>query len=148
MKQYIGQNRLYVQPMPYSEVCMHMQVAGKPMGFKFDGSMAQLFLKDGEDWRPFSAPILPGEAGIYTDSDGHFISRPKPYQRDRSKQLARVTNAQAKAIYRKYQQAPDGAETYREFRARVEGTILMDSAVVLKWCGMYLAIETDGHTHS
>jgi len=58
--------------LPYSEVCMHMRVAGKPMNVQVvgerDSSMAQLLNDDGSH---FSSPILLGEAGIFTDGDGH-----------------------------------------------------------------------------
>jgi hypothetical protein len=61
--------------LPYSEVCMHMRVAGRVMtveviGGEFpDGRQwyaAQLHHDDG---RPFSAPILTGEAGIHGYGD-------------------------------------------------------------------------------
>jgi hypothetical protein len=72
-------NRMYLQAgdvvrvrLPYSEVCIHMQVAGKPMNVQllYEGRspMAQLFKDDGSR---FSFPILLGEAGIYTDDAGH-----------------------------------------------------------------------------
>lgn len=59
--------------MPYSEVCSHMRVAGKPMTVQVVGDdypMAQLF---GDDGRPFSSPILLGEAGIYSDGQRHYV---------------------------------------------------------------------------
>ena len=65
-------NRMYLQAgdvvrvrLPYSEVCIHMRVAGKPMNVQLlqEGSspMAQLLNDDGSR---FSFPILLGEAGI------------------------------------------------------------------------------------
>lgn len=61
--------------LPYSEACMSMRVAGKPMNVQFVGEggypMAQLLNDDGSR---FSFPILPGEAGIFTDSGGrHYV---------------------------------------------------------------------------
>jgi len=54
--------------LPYSEVCMHMGVAGKVMRVEvLDGNMAQLW--DARGVR-FSSPITQGEAGIYTDAKG------------------------------------------------------------------------------
>lgn len=48
--------------MPYSEVCMHMRIAGKTMWVADAGQrMAQLY--DPETGRPFSFPITHGEAG-------------------------------------------------------------------------------------
>lgn len=47
--------------LPYSEVCMHMRVAGKEMDVALlSTGMCQLFDADG---RPFSMPITRGEAG-------------------------------------------------------------------------------------
>jgi len=58
--------------LPYSEVCMHMRVAGKPMNIQIveeGGSPAAQLLND--DGSRFSSPILLGEAGIFTDGHGH-----------------------------------------------------------------------------
>jgi hypothetical protein len=38
--------------------------------------------------------------------------------------------------------------TYRQFRKTAEATFGMDAAVVVPWCGMWLAIEADGYVHS
>ena len=48
--------------LPYSEVCMHMKVAGTKMLGELveDGRMVQLYNLSGE---PFSMPITRGEAG-------------------------------------------------------------------------------------
>ncbi len=61
--------------LPYSEVCMHMRVAGKPMNVQIvvegTSAVAQLLNDDGSR---FSSPILLGEAGIYTDGVGnHYV---------------------------------------------------------------------------
>ena len=75
-------NRVYVQAgdvirlrLPWSEVCMHMRVAGKPMNVQIvvegTSAVAQLLTDDGSR---FSFPILLGEAGIYTDGAGkHYV---------------------------------------------------------------------------
>lgn len=57
--------------MPHSEVCMHMQVAGKVMHAEIQprGYSAQLFRLDGQ---MFSAPITTGEAGFYRDGDRFY----------------------------------------------------------------------------
>ena len=67
---------LYCALMPHSEVCMHMQVAGKFMYFRLLGPRSvQLYEPFGpnQDLRVFSAPILPGEAGLYTDNKGLYF---------------------------------------------------------------------------
>jgi len=61
--------------LPWSEVCMHMRVAGKPMNIQVvvegTSTVAQLLTDDGTR---FSSPILLGEAGIYTDGAGnHYV---------------------------------------------------------------------------
>lgn len=71
----------YVKPgesvrirLPYSEVCMHMQVAGKRMlATLLEGhngrAVVQLYTETAEY---HSAPILPGEAGFYQDERGWY----------------------------------------------------------------------------
>ena len=58
----------------YSEVCMHMRVAGTIMGVELlpineYRAMAQLYAADG---RMFSSPILASEAGIRHDQSGWY----------------------------------------------------------------------------
>lgn len=49
--------------LPYSEVCVHMQVAGKQMWVEpVPHGMAQLYTLDGQK---FSFPITSGEAGLH-----------------------------------------------------------------------------------
>lgn len=61
----------YLLEMPCSEVCMHMRVSGLPMFVELlEGRHAvQLYHMD---HTPFSAPILPGEAGILSDEEGFY----------------------------------------------------------------------------
>ncbi|MGW0536334.1 hypothetical protein [Streptomyces sp. NPDC003032] len=68
-----------LKAMPWSEVCVHMQVADKVMEIQVRVNGVQLF-KDGE---PFSFPIGWGEAGVYTDSTTN-----KPYTYDAEKVAA------------------------------------------------------------
>ncbi len=75
-------SRVYLQAgdvirlrLPWSEVCMHMRVAGKPMNVQIvvegTSAVAQLLTDDGSR---FSFPILLGEAGIYTNGAGkHYV---------------------------------------------------------------------------
>ncbi len=64
--------------LPFSEVCMHMRVAGQVMTVEVIGATyaagrpcftAQLYSADG---RPFSFPILTAEAGIHGHGDDMF----------------------------------------------------------------------------
>jgi hypothetical protein len=65
-----------VVTMPYSEVCMHMRVAGKQMIVERRGYMAQLYTLAGNK---FSFPITDGEAGIhnfsYTGKSARLLQR-------------------------------------------------------------------------
>jgi hypothetical protein len=67
-----GPTRAELREMPYSEVCMHMRVAGRRMwiagadgplygGIDIVARMIQLYDEHG---RKFSAPITRGEAGL------------------------------------------------------------------------------------
>lgn len=56
--------------MPYSEVCMHLGVAGQKLEFQLlTNRSVQLFREDGSF---LSFPILPGEAGLYQDDTGFY----------------------------------------------------------------------------
>jgi hypothetical protein len=70
-KTYIRPGETLQLELPYSEVCMHMKVAGLVMTVLLtlgDFPMAQL-IKDG---RPFSFPIGTGEAGLFQDAGGYY----------------------------------------------------------------------------
>jgi hypothetical protein len=66
--------------LAHSEVCMHMQVAGKVMLVEliqkdygdYVGTSAQIYREDG---RPFSSPITYGEAGFYHRGDNDAYKR-------------------------------------------------------------------------
>jgi hypothetical protein len=65
----------------------------------------------------------------------------------------KLTKPQQQSLLRKYHdgQHEDGSTrdiSYREFRKAVKPTFHMANSVVVEWCGMWLAIETDGYTHS
>jgi hypothetical protein len=68
-KRYVRPGERVKMLMPWSEVCMHMRVHDTVMEVEFilkewpdhTSATAQLY-KDG---RPFSSPILYGEAGFY-----------------------------------------------------------------------------------
>lgn len=65
--------------MGYSEVCVHMRVAGKVMKAEIVSSRAvQLHTFNDEDElaeQPFSFPILLGEAGFYEDVEGIYYHK-------------------------------------------------------------------------
>jgi len=67
-KRLIHPNQETILELPYSEVCMHLRVAGTRMRARLqpDG-MVQLLQPDGRD---FSFPITAGEAGLDHDQDG------------------------------------------------------------------------------
>jgi hypothetical protein len=66
-KRLIGPNQEFTVQLPYSEVCMHLRVAGTRMHARLEqGGMVQLL---GPDGSPFSFPITAGEAGL--DHDPH-----------------------------------------------------------------------------
>ena len=66
VKTYLDVGDDFRHEMPYSEVCMHLNVDGKEMaGSLVEGGMVQLWNDDGSQ---FSFPITAGEAGLYWDS--------------------------------------------------------------------------------
>lgn len=70
-----------VVELPFSEVCMHMRVAGQIRRIELVGTgptvhykvMVQVF--DARD-RLCGPPITPGEAGVYRDEQGFYIYEP------------------------------------------------------------------------
>jgi hypothetical protein len=67
-KRPIHPNQETILELPYSEVCLHLRVAGTrmPARLQTDG-MVQLLDVDGRD---FSFPITAAEAGLHHDQDG------------------------------------------------------------------------------
>ena len=66
----------------------------------------------------------------------------------------RITKEQQHALARAYHRADGKPWTlatpmpYLAFRRSIQPTFGMDGAIVVRWCGMWLAIERDGYTHS
>lgn len=65
----------------------------------------------------------------------------------------RLTKPQQQSLLRKWLQGQHEHGSTRDvsyltFRRSVQPTFHMDNAVTVKWCGMWLAIESDGYTHS
>ena len=56
--------------IPHSEVCMHMGIAGQVLQTKLVSSRAVQIYKDG---KPFSHPVLTGEAGYYHEGDKIYV---------------------------------------------------------------------------
>jgi hypothetical protein len=84
-KTYINPGETVVIELAFSEVCMHMKVAGdvRPVrlqraqnmnGTPADGYNAQILNADGT---PFSFPITTGEAGLYADGDRFYTYLPE-----------------------------------------------------------------------
>jgi hypothetical protein len=67
-KRPIHPNQETILQLPYSEVCMHLRVAGTRMHARLlANEMVQLLDPDG---REFSFPITAAEAGLQHDQDG------------------------------------------------------------------------------
>jgi len=58
-----------------------------------------------------------------------------------------TTHEQRSALFRKWKQDDQG-KTWAQFAMTAHATFGMDGAIVVNWSGMWLAIETDGYTHS
>jgi hypothetical protein len=70
-KRLIRPTEEFTIELPYSEVCMHLRVAGTRMRARLQPNrMVQLLQPDGTD---FSFPITDSEAGLYTDEQGAWL---------------------------------------------------------------------------
>jgi len=58
-----------------------------------------------------------------------------------------MTFEQKETLVRKWVQHDNGM-TLEEFVDTAQPTVGMDNAIVVKWCNMWLAIETSGYCHS
>jgi len=58
-----------------------------------------------------------------------------------------LTKEQRHALLRVWKRGESDL-TYRQFRRTVEPGFCMDGAIIVPWCNMWLAIESDGYTHS
>lgn len=61
--------------LPYSEVCMHMGLAGQERDVRIEEHMAQILNLDGS---PYSLPVTWGEAGIFRDAEGPYTTTVQP----------------------------------------------------------------------
>lgn len=65
--------------------------------------------------------------------------------------LTRKQREALKAVFDRqpvYEQFTRNRLTYRQFRRLVKPEIGGFGAAMVPWCGMWLGIEKDGHTHS
>ena len=60
----------------------------------------------------------------------------------------KISKPQQAALLRKFSQNSSGFKSYLEFRRTAQVTFGMDNAIVVPWCGIWLAIEADGYIHS
>jgi hypothetical protein len=76
-RRLIGPNQEFTLQLPYSEVCMHLRVAGTRMRARLaPNGMVQLL---GPDGSPFSFPITAGEAGLGHDPhEGWYLETDQP----------------------------------------------------------------------
>lgn len=71
-KRRVDQGDIIRVTLPYSEVCMHMKVAGQSRLVELlSDNAAQIYADDGV--KTFSFPVLPGEAGLYRDDLGWYV---------------------------------------------------------------------------
>jgi len=70
MKKYVKAGDIVEIVLPYSEVCMHLGLAGLGQKVQILSDGVQILTVDGNN---FSFPITYGEAGIYSDSEGHYV---------------------------------------------------------------------------
>ena len=78
---------------------------------------------------------------------GSFYGTSHRDRHSRRLAMTKTTRAQRQSLYRVWGRGGMGL-TYRQFRATIQPTFGMDGAIILPWCGMWLAIEQDGYTHS
>ena len=62
--------------------------------------------------------------------------------------MLKLTRKQKEALKEVWGRDWQKPSSYLAFRRTVQGTVFMDNAIVVPYCGMFLAIETDGYTHS
>jgi hypothetical protein len=73
--------------------------------------------------------------------------------------MVKLTRAQREALFQVFCRHPLDANadrlhgsltalSYRQFRRMVQPILFGGGAVMVAWCGMFLAIEPDGYVHS
>lgn len=61
--------------------------------------------------------------------------------------MVKTTREQRQKLFQKWM-LNDQNLSYRGFRNMLQPTFGCNDAVVIKWCGMWLCIETDGYCHT
>ena len=56
-----------------------------------------------------------------------------------------MTGQQVDAVFKLFRRSPDGSDSPRDFFLRVYS---YGDYCGLSWCGMFVGIEKDGHTHT
>lgn len=79
MKRYVSVGEQWIGAVAYSEVAMHMRVAGRWMRMELvsgdAGGAVQLYsAKRTGEYERFSFPITAGEAGLYHDEQGFYFN--------------------------------------------------------------------------
>ncbi len=60
-----------------------------------------------------------------------------------------MTHEQKIALRKLYDRNSNESKSFDEFCKRAQQSIFaIDHVVFIKWCGMTVGIETDGHTHT
>ena len=62
--------------------------------------------------------------------------------------MLKLTRKQKEALIEVWNSDWLKPSSYLAFRRTVQGTFFKDNAIVVPYCEMFLAIETDGYTHS
>jgi len=69
---------------------------------------------------------------------------PEHFEHSEDNMTTKTTKAQQLAILSIWLRNPDG-KTFLQFRRSVKRGF---DCLMVEWCGMWLGIESDGHTHS
>ena len=62
--------------------------------------------------------------------------------------MVHTTRAQREALSKLYSRDTSGHENYLSFRRSLMFSVPAGDYVAVMWCGMYVGIETDGHSHT
>lgn len=60
----------------------------------------------------------------------------------------RLSKPQQRALLKAYRRQNYPVGSFLKFRRNVHPMLCGQGAIVVPWCGMWLAIEPDGYTHS